>query len=483
MIFKNLIIVVPLFAISILVGSCRKLVEVSTPATSITGTSAYNSDATSIAVLTGLYEKISTGSTNSAGKIPSLTLYTGLSSDELTLWSGSTNVKAIAYYKNALTAGSTGYGSEFWIGVYPYIFSCNAAIEGLTGSNSLTPVVKQQLLGEAMFMRAFYYFYLINLYGNIPLPLGSDYKINATLAPVSVSLAYKQVIADLQKAESLLSTVYLDATLQNSSAERVRPTKWAAAALLARVYLYNQNWAAAESQADSVIGNTNLFQLSSLKSTFLKASLGNNEAIWQLQPVNTNWNTEDAKVFIMSSTGPGKSLNFGAYLSNNLLNSFEAGDQRRFNRNWIDSIKSGGAIYYFPYKYKINTSGAPVNEYLMMLRLGELYLVRAEARAQQGNTMGAASDLNSIRNRAGLGNTSESTQEGLIANILHEKQVELFAELGQRWLELKRTGSVNTIMAIVTSQKGGTWQNYQQLYPVWVPDIQADPNLKQNTGY
>jgi hypothetical protein len=167
-----------------------------------------------------------------------------------------------------------------------------------------------------------------------------------------------------------------------------------------------------------------------------------------------------------------------------LLNSFEGGDQRRLNENWVDSIIVGGTTYYYPYKYTVNTEGADVTEYFMMLRLGELYLIRAEAKAQLGDLSGAAADVNSIRNRAGLGVTVASNQADLLAVILHERQVELFAELGQRWLDLKRTKSVDAIMNIVTPQKSGqAWQSYQQLYPVSYFDIQTNPKLTQNPGY
>ena len=72
-----------------------------------------------------------------------------------------------------------------------------------------------------------------------------------------------------------------------------------------------------------------------------------------------------------------------------------------------------------------------------------------------------------------------------MAAVLHERQVELFMELGHRWLDLKRSGSIDAVMNIVTPLKGNgaAWQSYQQLYPIPLNDIQKDPNLTQNTGY
>jgi starch-binding outer membrane protein, SusD/RagB family len=466
-------------------AGCKKFVAVSPPQTSISQASVYASDASAVAVLTGIYAKISNAGPSGAGNLSAISLYSGLSADELTLWNGSSNLTALAYYKNALSDVPGGYGSEFWSGIYPFIFSCNAAIEGLGSSSSLTPAVKRQLLGEAKFMRALFYFYLVNLYGQLALPLTSDYKTNAALSRSSMNQVYQQIIADLHDAQELLASVYLDGTLENFTADRTRPTTWAATALLARTYLYMGNWTGADSAASVLINNSATFALSGLDSVFLRASLKNNEAIWQLQPVTTlPPNTQDAYIFIVPSTGPGTGTNFGAYLSTNLLKSFEAGDMRA--THWVGSITVGGTKYYYPYKYKVNSTSptTPVTEHLMMLRLGEQYLIRAEARANEGNISGSQSDLDMIRSRAHLSNTNASTQEALLSAIIHERQVELFTELGHRWLDLKRTGSMDSTMNVVTPQKGGGfWNNYQQLYPVFYGDIQADPSLTQNPGY
>jgi len=465
------------YSFSLIVGlvGCNKLVEVAPPVTSITDDNVYASDATAIAVLTGIYGQLSTTSNYNSMGLTTISLFSGLSSDELTLFGGGTG-NYNAYYTNNLSVGAGGF--EYWNNIYPYIFTCNSAIEGLASGSSLTPAIKRQLEGEAKFMRALFYFYLVNLYGDVPLALSTDYSLNGLLSRSSKAQVYSQIVNDLKDAQTSLSADYLDPTLLNTTNERVRPTKWAAAALLARTYLYTQNWDSAEVQSTSVINNLSMYGLDSLNGVFLANST---EAIWQLQPVNTGWNTEDARVFIIPSTGPDP-FAYPVYLSPQLLNSFESTDLRR--TNWIDSTIVAGNTYYFPYKYKVNLQGAPVMEYLMMLRLGEQYLIRAEARAYQGNTTGAVQDLNIIRIRAGLPPTTAASQSDLIAAIQHERQVELFTELGQRWLDLKRTGSVDSVMNSVCPLKNGSnWVTNQKLYPIPLGDIQRDPNLVQNPGY
>ncbi|WP_315815288.1 RagB/SusD family nutrient uptake outer membrane protein [Paraflavitalea speifideaquila] len=97
--------------------------------------------------------------------------------------------------------------------LYNFVFKCNAAIEGLTRSTTLTPAVKQQLLGEAKFMQAFMYFYLVNEFGDVPLALTTDPQANTLLARSPQAKVYEQIITDLLEAEQQLSNDYLDVTL------------------------------------------------------------------------------------------------------------------------------------------------------------------------------------------------------------------------------------------------------------------------------
>jgi len=469
-------ILLPSLFVFVMQTSCRKLVEVNPPVTSSTSASVYNSDATAAAVLTGMYAKLSSTSNYSGNHgFTTISLFAGLSADEFTLFDLA-NSNYLAYYANRLSISSGGF--EYWSPIYSYLFACNSALEGINSSSNLTPGVKQQLLGEAKFLRAFFYFYLINMYGDAPLVMSSDYKINAMLPRTTKAQIYQQIIADLKDARSFLASNYVDGTLLKKTAERTRPNKWAATALLARAYLYTGDWANAEAQATSVIDNSSLYGLATLNNAFLRNS---NEAIWQLQPVTPNIsNTQDAYQFIIPATGPSSS--WPVYLSDNLLKNFEAGDLRR--TNWIDSVVIAGSTYFYPYKYKVIAPSAPVTEYLMMLRLGEQYLIRSEARVQEGKVDAGAADLNSIRARAGLPYTTAATQPTLLSAIQHERQVELFTELGHRWFDLKRTLAIDTVMNVVTPKKGGSsWNSYQQLYPIYAQDIQKDINLTQNPGY
>jgi len=478
------------FAIILLlaVSSCKKWVESPPPVDVVTEKNVYSVDATAIGVMNDIYTAMNREPFQGNGGI---TMYTGLSSDELTLYGATTTFNYAAYYHNALSAtNNISAGSELWSLLYSIIFKCNAVVDGLSSdnANSLTAKVRQQLLGEAKFMRALFYFNLVNFFGDVPLALTSDPQINSRLARSPVTDVYERIISDLEEAQQQLNENFLDGTLLNSTSERVRPTKWAATALLARVHLYIGEYAKAEAESSEIINNTSVFgPLPVLNDVFIKNST---EAIWQLQPTDAGFNTKEAQALVLNASGPNEFSN-PIYLSNNLLASFESGDQRKVNGNWINSVVLDTTEYFFAFKYKLNlsdpsvTSSDNMNEYFMVLRLSEQYLIRAEARAHLENIEGAQEDLNVIRNRAGLSNTTAADQQTLLDAILHERQVELFSEWGHRWFDLKRTGNVDEIMSVITPQKAGgaPWQSYQAKYPLPLDDIQKDQNLVQNPGY
>ena len=164
-----------------------------------------------------------------------------------------------------------------------------------------------------------------------------------------------------------------------------------------------------------------------------------------------------------------------------LVKVFEANDQRFVN--WVDSVSANGITYYYSYKYKQGLGSASTVENDIVLRLGEQYLILAEAYANTGDLTNAAKYLNMIRNRVGLPNTTAATQSDMLTAILHERQVELFTEWGHRWLDLKRTNTINAVMSVVCPLKGTTWNTDWQLYPIPANDLQADVNLVQNPGY
>lgn len=493
-----------IFLIVILMStSCKKILEVTPPATSINSENVYLSDKTAIQVVTGFFTKLSLDNASRDLVFPgSIFVATGLSSDELLLYDKRDLVRN-RYYSNSLSEND----GTAWRQYYNAIFRTNAAIEGLEKSQVLTSAVKRQLLGESKFIRAFCYFYLVNLYGDVPLTLGTDPEINRLLFRSPKDQVYFQIISDLKEAENLLSEHHLNETLLNTTSERVRPTKWSAKALLARTYLYIKDFDNAESKSSEIIANTELFNLLPVDQVFLKNS---RETIWSLQPVradnNLGYNTGEGGLFVLPPSGPNLSdtQSYPLYLSNNILANFEAGDARA--TNWVNSVAVGSNIYPYAFKYKAGRTQSTVTEYSIVFRLSEQYLIRAEARVRQGGAKIAEgiADLNYLRSfrRGAVSSTIPNPlpliPSGISLNdayvaVEHERQAELFTEWGHRWFDLKRTpGFLNAgstradeIMQLVTANKGGTWSANWELYPIPQSERLKAPNLTnaQNPGY
>ena len=457
-------------------NGCKKFVQVPEPISQLVTSEVFNNSATANAAQLAIYNQM----VNNLESY-NVALSNGLLSDELINYSPYS--QHLAYYLDDMSTTTNNYGC--WSPAYNYIYEANAIIAELQNNHAIPTSVINHLQGESYFIRAFWYFYLVNEFGDVPLVTSTDYSINANLSRTSKAQVYQQMVSDLSTAENLLSNNYVDATDTTMTNERARPNSAAASALLARVYLFmGDHYGDAAKEASKVIANP-LYQLvAPLTQTNYAFTANNSEAIWQLAqiiPLQDNGATEDGQLYILQSK-PGN-----VALSSRFVSSFEPGDLRR--KVWVGTYTADdGTIYYYPWKYKMNyNNGDPNNpEYNTVLRLAEQYLIRAEAEAQQGDLTAAANDLNVIRTRAGLPNTNAATQTDMLAAILHERKFELFCEWGHRWFDLIRTGNVNSVMGSPGNEcqaKGGTWHPNDALYPIPLPDIIADHNLKQNPGY
>jgi starch-binding outer membrane protein, SusD/RagB family len=163
-----------------------------------------------------------------------------------------------------------------------------------------------------------------------------------------------------------------------------------------------------------------------------------------------------------------------------LLSSFENGDLRRVA--WVDSVIVENDTIYFPNKYRSATQDDPVTEYNTVFRLSEQYLIRAEAKYRLNDYAGSLSDLNVIRNRAGLQQLTDNSDASIFKAIIHDRQIEFFTEWGHRWLDLKRLNVADEILSVI---KGSNWQRQDELYPIPQTEIDKNPSLKghQNPGY
>ncbi|SEW52824.1 RagB/SusD family nutrient uptake outer membrane protein [Chitinophaga arvensicola] len=468
----------------LLITGCNKLLDIPDPINSITTNQVFQNDEQAGAALNGLYSYLINGGLNevnadgnlgdnlySAGAI---TQAAGHSADEF--FAPSLDGGYVYYAETAarLTLQNTGATPKIWKTAYKGIFNANALIEGAKGSTSkeLTQAYRKRVLGEAMAVRAMSYFYMVNLFEKIPLALSIDYNDTQKLPSANPATVYQQIISDLEEASGYLSESY-----DGNNTERIRINKWYVKAMLARVYLFTKDYDKAWQYANEVIGRTDLFQLESLNNVF---SISSREVIFQLKQTNTIPTRGNA-------TPEGYSLS-SRYLSPMLMNAFEADDNRK--TAWVRAIP--GDQYtpagFTPNKYKINqynrVPGGDLSEYYVVMRLAEMYLVRAEANMLRnaGNKNAVIDDLNAIRARAGLTNLPYTLTDQQVKDaIAQERRIELFAEWGHRWLDLKRTNKASDVLSAISYKQ--PWNPYQLLYPIPPEEIRWANNLSQNIGY
>ncbi|WP_341835502.1 RagB/SusD family nutrient uptake outer membrane protein [Chitinophaga pollutisoli] len=475
----NILKKLPVIAIScgIAFTGCDKYLDgTQLPSGTIEAGDVYINDNMASTVVTGMFISISQNAGFGGGSGSNLGYVLGLYADELrSTLSGNF---ADIIFKNAITHSNSGY----WSGYYGMLFTANAAIRGINNSTG-NLVFKNQWLGEAYFLRALYHFYLVNMYGPVPIVLTPDYTVNNRLSRSPVADVYKQIIADLKLAQSMLPEDYTNG-YGAATSSRVRPNKGAATALLARAYLYSGDWENAEIQATEVIGN-NRYDTVALSNVFLANSKETIWAVAQRAPARAyeyGFYNGGMPATITPPQGPN-SFSVFASASENLVHDFEPGDQRFTEWLRMTTILASGTNpareVYFPAKYK-----SPANnvEYQVPLRLAEQYLIRAEARAMQ-NKGNAAGDLNVIRKRAGLAAVQPGNQTALLAAIAKEKRIELFAEYGHRFFDLKRTGKLDEVMKLVAPTKPATWESFMANWPIPPNDILSNPNLTPNPGY
>lgn len=349
-----------------------------------------------------------------------------------------------------------------WTTIYQAINSSNNVIETVPALTDpvLTTVEKNRITGEAYFIRALSYFDLGRGWGGVPLVVKPTRTIEDSKGIRRSTLAqtYDQVLNDLIQAEELLP----EATTRN------RAVKKSAQALRARLHLYREQWADAEKYATTVIGSSNYNLIAPYKS-FFTAPFLTQESVFELTfsnaDPNTIWNN-----WFPSALG-------GQYNFQPTADFITKLNAQGGNRSMLlASVTTGTTTSIYGNLY--NRSGLR-DDPAYILRIAELYLIRAEARAKQNKLTGAEGaigDLNAVRTRAGLTGTTAATQEDVLLAIEEERRLE-FAFETHRWFDLVRTKRAGVVLGIIDERK---W-----LFPIPFVDMGADADLlgDQNPGY
>lgn len=440
--------------------SCKRFLDIEIPKNELTTGAVFVDDVAASAAVSGAYSNMASYQHLLNANI---TLYGGMLSDELLQFNARENI--LEFIHNQVLSDNSP-SSTLWDQGYKQIYICNAILEGIESSSGMSAVVKKQYNAEMLFIRSLCHFYLVNLFGDIPWAGTTNYEVNNTAKREPVSIIYNNIINDLKEAKSQLNVTYY-------TSGKFRPNKSTVSALLARVYLYNRNWELAEEEANEVIANKTYSLESDLNKVFQHAST---ETIWHYSPFPQRLNTLEGNLIAGNDrTSPSY------YFNEDFYNAFELGDQRKYK--WVRIIPHLGVDYKIPFKYKLGNRGTGTPEYYVLFRLGEQFLIRAEARTWQNNFDGASSDLDSIRLRAGLRSVKEKfpvlNQELLLKELEHERRFELAAEWAHRWFDLKRT---NRALAVL-SPANPRFTKEDMLLPIPASERIANYLLTQNEGY
>jgi len=446
---------------ALVLNACADFIEIDTPRTELVTQAVFAGDASATAAIRGIYSLMMTNTSFTRGAMEE---FTGIAGDEFINYARRADQQQ--FYQNSLTPKNGDVFGTFWREAYKYISNANVILEGVANSTGMSAEGKNQIAGEAKFIRAFCHFYLANLFGDIPYITTSDYNLNA----IATRMPYQQVLAEIE-VDLLEAKAQLQEGFTKSNDERIQPNRTTATALLARLYLYQQNWQQAETMSAQVIENTSYSLLTDLNKVFLANS---QETIWQLKPAIPGTNSPQGQLFILTNAPNGFSRRIS--ITPELSSTFEANDTRKIK--WIKTFTNANASWDYVFKYKVGNTST-LTEYAMIFRLAEQYLIRAEARAQLDKITEAKADLNIIRTRAGLPNTPANNKAELLTAIMHERQVEFFGEFGHRWLDLKRTALADQVLSPLKPQ----WQATDVLFPIPESEILLNPNLTQNPGY
>ncbi|MRR23600.1 RagB/SusD family nutrient uptake outer membrane protein, partial [bacterium] len=333
-------------------------------------------------------------------------------------------------------------------------------IIGAENSTGLSDENKNRIKGEALLIRSLLYFYMQQIFGDIPYTASLDYEYNRTISRTPAATVLEQLEADVTEAAALLEDDYRDA-------DRIYINRKAAQLLLARIYVHSGKWSLAEQTAETILESP-LYEFQAVISEVFHKS--GRHILWQLMPENEGDVTSEASFYYFSGAMPG------AYtLTEDLVNSFSDDDLRK--QEWIAEVIYNGFTWYRASKYKnlsVNT-----DEYSVIFRLEEVYFIMAEALARQGRIEEALPWLNATRERAGLTAFTSLSGEDFFNELLAEKRREFFTEFGHRFFDLKRLGRLDDLTALKIN-----WEDYMQVWPLPRDEMLLNQNLSpQNSGY
>lgn len=393
-------------------------------------------------------------------------------------------------------ASNNTYTKSKYVNCYSGIAKTNAVLDRIDGA-AINDEVKKNLKGQAEFLRAFYYFELVQYYGDVPLHLTEVNEASGTKLPRSPKAdVYNQIIADATDAAALLPAV------QNPKGQA---TKGAAKTLLGYVYMTLKRYPEAEAALKEVttLGYSLLTDYAAIYTTNNK---NNAESIFEVQYLEGNFGLASNFAYqfapAVADTKPitgisGNNQNFGGWNipSNDLIASYEAGDKRKAASIADGYTDASGTFIAQPFVKKYLHTHAVfnnTNDNWPVYRYADVLLLLAESLNEQNKTGEALPYINLVRQRAGLADGLAVDQPTLRSIIAHERRIELAFE-NHRWLDLVRTGKAIDVLTaygaalkLQYSYLGPETYNVTQdkyIFPIPFDELANNKLLTQNPGY
>lgn len=441
-----------IFSLALLItfSSCEKYLDVE-PRASISDEQPVYDKASAETALRGVYSALA-----DAGYYGVSFQSIGYLSGDNVQWTGSQS--QVQEFINHKVNAENSTINAAWIAIYRTINRANNVISRVSDlpEGTLTTAQKNAIVGEALFIRALAYFDLARTWGGVPIitkPTLSPTE-NIGIKRASVAETYAQVIKDLDAAEPLLP----------ATTDRYKATQKTVWALKSRYYLYQKTWAKAEEYADKIIADASYKLLKPYGSFFLNDARGTQESVFEIFYSSTETNGHRNQWQPQQNGGTRQWAPNDAFVA--LVNTPTIGGNRNVLVAKDNQARWYGTLYY----------RNPASDPSYVIRIAELYLIRAEARAQQAGVklVGALADLNAVRDRAGLAASTALTQDEILLAIENERRIE-FAFEPHRWFDLVRTGRAQSVLSITDPNK--------LLLPIPAEQRLIDKALDQNPGY
>ncbi|WP_077923423.1 RagB/SusD family nutrient uptake outer membrane protein [Spirosoma sp. 209] len=380
---------------------------------------------------------------------------------------------------------ATSTFQSVWTTLYQGINRANTVISRLPAI-PMDEALKARYIAEARFMRGFYYFTLVRLFGGVPLITTETTSLNnLTVSRAPVDEVYRFIVQDFTEAETTLPATY-------TGIDRGRATKGAAKAFLAKVYLTRQDWPRAAAKAKEVI-DLGIYDLwATYNEAFLIANKNGKESVFEMQALGGGFNEGSWMQGYMRPNFDRVNgvAGFGDDpVTENLYRTFSPADKRRdvtIRLYSATSTPAAPASVQFPgYVYKYLDPAATANgdgsNNFPIVRYADVLLMYAEALNEQaaGNAEAYAA-VNRLRRRAGLTDLTGLSQDQFRDAVLLERRLELAFE-GHRWYDLVRTKRL--ITAIKAQNPSINVQERHYLFPIPQTERDVNPALDQNPGY